>query len=55
MPPYCRLSLLAMVLAVVCVHCEARGMHGCAALENASVVDVYYEYSSSRLDRMTAK
>jgi len=60
MPPYCRLSLLAMVLTVVCVCCEARilkAWYGCAATENASVADVYllaYEYSSSGLDRTTA-
>ena len=36
--------------------CEARVLawYGCAAPENASVADVYYEYSSSGLDRTTA-
>ena len=35
--------------------CEARVMawYGCAAPENASVADVYYEYSSGGLDRTT--
>ena len=56
MPLYCRLSLLAMVLIVVHVCCEARELkawYGCAAPENASVTDVYYEYSSGGLDRVT--
>jgi len=36
--------------------CEARVLtwYGCAAPENASVADVYYEYSSGGLDRTTA-
>jgi len=36
--------------------CEARVLawYGCAASENASVADVYYEYSSGGLDRTTA-
>jgi len=35
--------------------CEARVLawYGCAAPENASVADVYYEYSSGGLDRTT--
>jgi len=35
--------------------CEARVLawYGCAALENASVADIYYEYSSGGLDRAT--
>jgi len=60
MPPYCRLSLLAMVLIVVHVCCEARVLkvwYGCAVPENASVADIYYryEYSSAHggLDRAT--
>ena len=56
MPLYCRLSLLAMVPIVVCVHWKARilkASYGCAAPENASVADVCYEYSSGGLDRMT--
>jgi len=40
MPPYCEARVLAW--------------YGCAAMENASVADVYYEYSSGGLDRMTA-
>ena len=42
----------------VCVCCEARVLKacdGCAALENTSVADIYDEYSSGGLDRMTAK
>jgi len=37
-------------------YCEARVLvwYGCAALENASVADLYYEYSSGGLDRTTA-
>ena len=33
-------------------YCEARVLvwYGCAALENTSVADVYYEYSSGGLD-----
>jgi len=36
--------------------CEARVLawYGCAEPENASVADVYYEYSSGGLDRTTA-
>ena len=40
MPPYCRLSLLVMILTVVRVRCEARVLkawYGCAMPENASV------------------
>ena len=35
--------------------CEAKVLawYGCAAPENASVADVYYEYLSSGLDRTT--
>ena len=54
---YWRLSVLAMVLIVVSVRCKARVLkvwYGCAAPENASVADVYYEYSSGGLDRKTA-
>jgi len=40
MPPYCEARVLAC--------------YGCAAPENTSVADVYYEYSSGGLDRMTA-
>ena len=42
MPPYSRLSLLAMVLTVVRVCCEARvvkAWYGCAVPENASVAN----------------
>jgi len=47
-----------MVLIVVRVRCEARVLkacYGCAVLENASVANVYDEYSSDGLDRMTVK
>jgi len=57
MPPYCRLSVLAMVFIVVSVRCKTRvlkALYGCAAPENASVADIYSEYSPSGLDRMTA-
>ena len=40
MPPYCEARVLAW--------------YGCAAPENASVADIYYEYSSGGLDRTTA-
>jgi len=46
-----------MVLIVVCVRCEARVLkawYGCAARENTSVADIYYEYSFGGLDRTTA-
>jgi len=37
-------------------YCEARVLawYGCAALESASVADVYYDYSCGGLDRKTA-
>ena len=43
MPPYCRL-----VLTVVHVHSEARVLkawYGCTIQENASVANVYYEWT----------
>ena len=48
MPPYGRLTVLAMVFIVVSVLCKARVLkasYGCAAPENASVADIYSEYS----------
>ena len=55
---YTRLSVLAMVLIVGSVRCKARilkAWYGRAAPENASVADVYREYSSRGLDRTKAK
>ena len=55
MPLYYRLLLIAMVLIVDCVRCEAgvlKAWFGYAVPENASVVD---EYSSGGLERTTAK
>jgi len=47
-----------MVLIVDSVRCKARVLkawYGCAGPENASVADVYREYSSRGLDRTTVK